>query len=56
MAGGYFQVYENGGNVYNPSGSPQASDRFKIEVEDNGTVKYYHDVGGTGSWVLKYYK
>ena len=54
MAGGYFQVYENGSNVYNPSGSPQASDRFKIEVEDNGTVKYYHDVGGTGSWVLKY--
>ena len=57
MAGSYFQVYENGGSVYNDEstgGTVNASDRYKIEVDTDGTVKYYLDDGGTGTWVEQY--
>tara|TARA_R110000787_G_scaffold285814_1_gene402405 strand:+ start:7 stop:1326 length:1320 start_codon:yes stop_codon:yes gene_type:complete len=54
MAGSYFQIYESSSSILTLAGTPEISDRYKIEVEVDGTVKYYMDDGGTGTWALKY--
>jgi len=55
MAGGsQVEVYESGSKNYDSGGSRNASDRYRIEVDNSGVVKYYLQAGGTGSFVLKY--
>jgi len=55
MAGGsQVEVYESGTKNYDSGGSRSASDRYRIEIDNDGLVKYYLQAGGTGSFVLKY--
>ena len=55
MAGGsQVEVYESGSKNYDSGGSRSASDRYRIEIDNDGLVKYYLQAGGTGSFVLKY--
>ena len=55
MAGGsQVEVYESGNKNYDSGGSRSASDRYRIEIDNDGLVKYYLQAGGTGSFVLKY--
>ena len=55
MAGGsQVEVYESGTKNYDSGGSRSASDRYRIEIDNDGLVKYYLQAGGTGSFDLKY--
>ena len=55
MAGGsQVEVYESGSKNYDSGGSRSASDKYRIQIDNDGLVKYYLQAGGTGSWVLKY--
>jgi len=55
MAGGdQIEVYESGTKSYGSGGARSASDKYRIEINNDGLVKYYLQAGGTGSWVLKY--
>tara|TARA_R110000744_G_scaffold17179_3_gene46806 strand:+ start:454 stop:2262 length:1809 start_codon:yes stop_codon:yes gene_type:complete len=55
MAGGdTVEVYESGTKSYGSGGTRSASDKYRIEINNDGLVKYYLQAGGTGSWVLKY--
>ena len=55
LAGGStVEVYESGSKNYDSGGSRNANDKFRIEIDNAGLVKYYLQAGGTGSWVLKY--
>ena len=55
VAGGSrVEVYESGSKNYDSGGSRNANDKFRIEVDIDGVVKYYLQEGGTGSFDLKY--
>jgi hypothetical protein len=55
MAGGsQVEVYESGSKNYDSGGSRSASDRYRIEIDNDGLVKYYLQAGGTGSFDLKH--
>ena len=55
VAGGSrVEVYESGSKNYDSGGSRNANDKFRIEVNNSGVVKYYLQEGGTGSFDLKY--
>ena len=55
LAGGStVEVYESGSKNYDSGGSRNANDKFRIEIDNAGLVKYYLQAGGTGSFVLKY--
>ena len=55
MAGGsQLEVYESGSKNYDSGGARSASDKYRIEINNDGLVKYYLQAGGTGSWVKKH--
>ena len=55
VAGGSrVEVYESGTKNYDSGGSRNANDKFRIEVDIDGVVKYYLQEGGTGSFDLKH--
>ena len=56
LAGGSLvEVYESGSKEYDSGGTrTNGSDRYRIEIDNDGLVKYYYQSGGTGSWVKKH--
>ena len=55
MAGGdQLEAFVNGTKVYGSGGTRSASDKYRLEINNDGLVKYYLQAGGTGSWVKKH--